>query len=213
MAELQIVFAQTGECDFTELGLAARTALATEAGVDDLSAALGMTLKHLLVDEMQDTSSSQYELIERLTEGWDGHSQTLFLVGDPKQSIYRFRQARVERFVRTMKEERLGELPLGYLRLTTNFRSQKRLVERFNEIFSRLFPSVVDLSHPEEVPYLPAVAVRKASDAEGMTWHPSVIVSGDGKESARRRQIRRGRSGGTGDRHRMACTTASGGPD
>ena len=196
LVELQIVFAVRGECDFTEMGLAARTALAGEAGVDDLSAALGVTLKHLLVDEMQDTSTSQYELIARLTQGWDGHSQTLFLVGDPKQSIYRFRQARVERFVRTMKEERLGDLPLGCLRLTANFRSQRRLVERFNEDFSRLFPPMVDLSHPEEVPYLAAVAVRETSDAAGLMWHPSVIDAAKGKEEAGRARRRQSQSDG-----------------
>ena len=48
----------------------------------------------------------------------------MFLVGDPKQSIYMFRQARVELFLRTMEMKRLGELPLGWLRLTANFRSQ-----------------------------------------------------------------------------------------
>ena len=127
LIELQLVFAQRGECDFAELGLLAKSALRREGAVDDLQAALGMKLQHLLVDEMQDTSTSQYELIELLTQGWDGRSQTVFLVGDPKQSIYLFRQARVERFVRTMREERLGELRLGCLRLTANFRSQSDL--------------------------------------------------------------------------------------
>ena len=115
--ELQLVFAERGECDFAELGLLAKTALRREGGVHDLEAALGMKLQHLLVDEMQDTSTSQYELIELLTQSWDGHSQTVFLVGDPKQSIYLFRQARVERFVRTMLTEQLGDLPVGCLRL------------------------------------------------------------------------------------------------
>ncbi len=105
-----------------------------------LNAALGMELQHLLVDEMQDTSTSQYELLELLTQGWDGQSQTVFLVGDPKQSIYLFRQARVERFVRMMKTQMLGDLPLGTLRLTANFRSQRELVDAFNEDFSVLFP-------------------------------------------------------------------------
>ncbi len=104
---------ERGECDFTELALLAKDGAATEGGVQDLAAALGMELRHLLVDEMQDTSTSQYELIELLTQGWDGHSQTVFLVGDPKQSIYLFRQARVERFVRTMRTETLGELAAG----------------------------------------------------------------------------------------------------
>ena len=38
----------------------------------------------------------RYALLELLTQSWDGHSQTVFLVGDPRQSIYLFRQARVE---------------------------------------------------------------------------------------------------------------------
>ena len=107
-----------------------------------------MRLEHLLVDEMQDTSTSQYELIQLLTQRWDGQSQTVFLVGDPKQSIYLFRQARVERFVRTMRTERLGELPVGCLRLTANFRSQSRLVEAFNHDFSLVFPGQADPDQP-----------------------------------------------------------------
>src|SRR6202007_2669559 len=94
-------------------------------GARDLSEVLGAELKHLLVDEMQDTSTNQYELIELLTPGWDGTSRRVFLVGDPKQSIYMFRQARVERFVRTMQTRRLGELSLGSLRLTANFCSPR----------------------------------------------------------------------------------------
>ena len=189
LIELQLVFAQRGECDFAELGLLAKSALRREGAVDDLQAALGMKLQHLLVDEMQDTSTSQYELIELLTQGWDGRSQTVFLVGDPKQSIYLFRQARVERFVRTMREERLGELRLGCLRLTANFRSQSGLVKAFNQEFSLLFPH--DANTDDEAAYVEAVAVNGPSTlgktCRGMVWHASVLPQDITKRDRRQR--------------------------
>jgi len=187
LVELQLVFAAEGECDFAEIALAARAALGRDATGDELTAALGMETRHLLVDEMQDTSTSQYDLLERLTHGWDGRSQTVFLVGDPKQSIYRFRQARVERFVRTMQEERLGDLPLSCLRLTANFRSQGELVRQFNHDFSRLFPAVVNPAHPEEVPYVEAAAIRKVDPARGVRWH-TLVVAPDGDAAAAERE-------------------------
>lgn len=181
MVELQLVFAERGECDFAELGLLARTALRREEGAHDLEAAMGMRLQHLLVDEMQDTSTSQYELIELLTQTWDGHSQTIFLVGDPKQSIYLFRQARVERFVRTMHTEQIGDLPIGCLRLTANFRSQRRLVDAFNRDFSLLFPREVDEANSGEVEYVAASAVRGSSKSSELdvVWHGDVVSTLD----------------------------------
>jgi ATP-dependent helicase/nuclease subunit A len=190
LAELQLIFARDGECDFAELGLLAKTAL-EHGGVRDLSEALGMELRHLLVDEMQDTSASQYRLIELLTQGWDGQGQTVFLVGDPKQSIYQFRQARVERFMRTMQTRTLGELPLGSLRLTANFRSQSGLVDAFNEDFSLLFPDE-DEAGPEEVPYVEAQAVRGASQngAQNVVWHAALLSSDEDAKKQRRKQKR-----------------------
>ena len=108
LAELRLLFAERGECDFTEVALSAREALHSDEGSSEFALSAGGTLRHLLVDEMQDTSSGQYELLDLLTRSWDGRTQTLFLVGDPKQSIYLFRQARVERFLRTMKDRNAG---------------------------------------------------------------------------------------------------------
>lgn len=175
LAELQIVFAERGECDFAEHGLLACAALEHAAATDDLAAALGMRFQHLLVDEMQDTSTSQYRLLELLTQGWDGHSQTVFLVGDPKQSIYLFRQARVERFMRTMLTGELGTLPLGHLQLTANFRSQGNLIDDFNDMFSLLFPARATRARQEEVPYVRAAPVRTATVTPSLQWHPTVL--------------------------------------
>ena len=176
LAELQLAFAERGECDFPELALATRAALRHNDGSRDLEAAFGLRLQHLLVDEMQDTSSSQYELIQTLTRSWDGHSQTVFLVGDPKQSIYMFRQARVERFLRTVRSGHLGDLPLGSLRLAANFRSQTALVRDFNSDFRQIFPSGAKSQHPEDVPFVAASAIRPASrTAAARVWHANVL--------------------------------------
>jgi ATP-dependent exoDNAse (exonuclease V) beta subunit len=173
LVELQLVFTARNQCDFTEFNLLARQALRSDSGADDLAAALGARLQHLLVDEMQDTSTTQYELIELLTASWDGYSQTIFLVGDPRQSIYLFRQARVERFIRAMHTERLGDLPLTLLRLTANFRSQSTLVDQFNHDFNLIFPIETGL---QALPYTPAQSTLSASpNACGAVWHANSI--------------------------------------
>lgn len=196
LAELRVVFARNGECDFAELGLLAKGALRRDGAVEDLNEALGMKLQHLLVDEMQDTSTSQYELLQLLTQGWDGHGQTLFLVGDPKQSIYLFRQARVERFVRTMQNEQLGDVPVAALQLTANFRSQSGLVDAFNEDFSLLFPREVNAANPEEVAYVAAEAVNgpTRNDGLGVVWHAQVLPPGLEAGEAKRLKRRQARS-------------------
>jgi ATP-dependent exoDNAse (exonuclease V) beta subunit len=179
LVELQLVFAAHGQCDFTEQALLARAALMADAGPEDLAAALGARLQHLLVDEMQDTSSGQYDLIQQLTASWDGHSQTVFLVGDPRQSIYLFRRAQVARFLQTLESCRLGDVPLTRLRLTANFRSQGALVGAFNETFGRI--------------------VAANEEADSLVWHANAIAatSGGGPAAAaesarlRRSQARR----------------------
>ena len=173
LVELQFVFNARNQCDFTELSLLARHALNADSGAEDLAAALGARLQHLLVDEMQDTSTSQYELIELLTANWDGYGQTVFLVGDPRQSIYLFRQARVERFIRAMHTQRLGDLPLTRLRLTANFRSQRTLVDQFNHDFDLIFPNQAD---PHVLPYTPVQPTLPTSpNARGTVWHTNPI--------------------------------------
>lgn len=194
MAELKVLFAERAVCDFAELSLDARAALAQEPALADLALAGGGRLRHLLVDEMQDTSAAQYDLLEQITRSWDGRTQTVFLVGDPKQSIYAFRQASVTRFLRTMNECRLGELPLERLRLTANFRSQGELVRAFNRTFALLFPpdsdpSLRDSEHAD-VPFVAAEPVHRATEAAPLHWHVSLLQDRKERPAAIRDQAR-----------------------
>ncbi|MGI4757854.1 MAG: UvrD-helicase domain-containing protein [Janthinobacterium lividum] len=171
LVELQLLFAREEVCDFSAVALAARAALQADAG--EVQVTFGTRLQHLLVDEMQDTSSSQYELLECLTSGWDGASQTVFLVGDPKQSIYLFRQARVELFQRCMQEGAIGDIPLGVLQLSANFRSGQRIVQEFNETFTEVFPA--DRIADGDVTYSPAESIRPEKPGEGIAWHMRLL--------------------------------------
>ena len=197
LTELQLLFAARATCDFSELSLLARAALRADTALDDLRASASLDLQHLLVDEMQDTSSGQYELLQLLTQRWDGHGQTVFLVGDPKQSIYKFRQARVERFIHTLHTGTLGHAPdsltLEPLHLTANFRSQANLVDSFNEAFTQIFPATADPIQPESVPYLQATAVRPPGAPIGTHWHTTILPDlGDNEaEATQRRRQRR----------------------
>ena len=98
--ELKFVFAERKAADYPEFAAAARQALGTPDEPTDTALALDARLRHVLVDEFQDTSEAQVRLLESLTAGWEaGDGRTLFLVGDPMQSIYRFRNAEVGLFL------------------------------------------------------------------------------------------------------------------
>ena len=140
VAELQEVFREHGTVDFAELSLRALGALGRLDEPSDLALALGDRIEHLLVDEFQDTSYTQYELLERLTAGWEpGDGRTLFLVGDPMQSIYRFRQADVSLFLKA-REQGIGNIPLESLQLQVNFRSLPGLIAFVNDACAQAFP-------------------------------------------------------------------------
>jgi ATP-dependent exoDNAse (exonuclease V) beta subunit len=171
-AQLKVVFGERGEADFTEVAQGALRALGSPEAPTDLLLALDYRVKHILVDEFQDTSLSQWELLSLLTSGWvPGDGRTLFLVGDPMQSIYRFREAQVALFLQA-RERGLGSVKLELLTLETNRRSQKSLIGFFNASFSRIFPKQADAASGA-VAYSPAAPdpEKKALAGEAATWH------------------------------------------
>jgi ATP-dependent helicase/nuclease subunit A len=163
--QLTRIFNEQGECDHPEIAGAARRALTEDSAPTPLAERLGTRISHILVDEFQDTSRDQYELLLTLTQDWsEGDGRTLFLVGDPMQSIYGFRNAEVGRFS-TVRATGLGAVRLHSLELRRNFRSAAVLVEWCNEIFARVFPAADD-TRRSAVRHLASVAARTGLQGE-----------------------------------------------
>jgi ATP-dependent exoDNAse (exonuclease V) beta subunit len=161
-AELDGVFREQGAVDFAAVSIAALRALGTVDAPTDLSLRLDYRLQHILIDEFQDTSSAQLELVRLLTGGWQqGDGRSVFCVGDPMQSIYGFRQAEVRAFLE-LAEEGIGELRFEVQRLRSNFRSAPPLVDWSNRCFARLMPGTDDRNRG-------AIAFRASEAAVAMS--------------------------------------------
>ena len=161
VAQLWLVFQQAGEVDFVEIAQRATQALIDESDESemptDLALKLDYQIQHLLVDEFQDTSPSQIKLLEQLTRGWQtGDSRTLFCVGDPMQSIYRFRKANVGLFINAA-ERGIGDIQLQRLQLYRNNRSTVQVVDWINQTFAPLFAAFDD-ENQGAVKYRPSIA-------------------------------------------------------
>ena len=168
---LRRVFTERGKTDFSEIALSSINALGQEMTPSDLLLKLDASLQHILVDEFQDTSFKQIALLKLLTEGWEaGAGNTLFLVGDPMQSIYRFRDAEVALFVQA-KKKGLGHIPLIKLQLLANFRSQKHVVHWVNQCFAEILPAVDDPDRGA-IAYTECAAVQGASLQPGVKLYP-----------------------------------------
>ncbi len=143
--ELQVVFAEEGVADFTEVAQISLGVLQSEDGQpSDAAIALADGIRHLLVDEFQDTSRRQHELLRRLVAAWpEREGRTCFVVGDPMQSIYFFRDADAELFprVRDLGLEIADSEPLrfDFVALQANFRTAPGLVDQTNRLFQPIF--------------------------------------------------------------------------
>ena len=169
---LRKVFAEQQKTDFAEISLSALKALGKEDDPTDLLLYLDTKFQHILIDEYQDTSFKQHELLTRLTTGWEREDgRSIFIVGDPMQSIYRFRDAEVGLFLRIQRNKIIGQIELTPLTLKSNFRSQKKVVDWVNACFSTVFPRFDD-QDLGAVSYSESSAALDEDAVPGTVIHP-----------------------------------------
>ncbi len=144
--------------DFDDLELKAEELLLRRPRDARLAAWVG-EIRHLLVDEYQDTNESQRNIIYELAHPAEG--ARLFVVGDAKQSIYRFRQAEVSVFRQTAElvQQTTGR---GALRLSRSFRTHASLVAALNSAFDEILRPLGAVHRSYEAPPGPLTAERSS---------------------------------------------------
>ncbi len=166
-SELQLVFAESGQVDYVYMAAAARQALSEQGEPSEIALRASGALRHLLIDEFQDVSFEQFELVRALTVGWErGDGRSLFIVGDPMQSIYQFREAEVSLFLRA-RDHGVGDIKLESVQLRQNFRSRAPLIAWINAHMAQLFPHEDDarLAAVRYLPSVPAAAPNATHEA------------------------------------------------
>ncbi len=144
--------------DFTDLILHARRLFLEKGGL--VATHFMPRFRYILVDEFQDTDIAQFEIILAIIGTPAPTTDCLFIVGDPKQSIYLFRDADVTRFKEA--QEIITSLCRGrVVDLDVSFRSTKEVIGLANTLFSRLLSSS---DKPWDFSYEP-VTVSRTNDA------------------------------------------------
>jgi len=177
VAELTLVFMEQGQLDYAQISSAASLALGDDEQPSDIALLLDYQIKHILVDEFQDTATPQFNLLRRLTDGWEaGDGRTLFIVGDGMQSCYGFREANVGLFL-AAREFGIGNAQLEALDLQTNFRSDAGIVNWVNDSFARAFPAQDNIARGA-VTYSRSVAIQAENQAQAVQFFGCIDEQG-----------------------------------
>jgi ATP-dependent helicase/nuclease subunit A len=161
----------TGQLGFEDLLLLTARLLRENPAVRD---ELGARYAHLLVDEFQDTDPIQAEVCLLLTsssasgDDWRAvvpRPGALFVVGDPKQSIYRFRRADIQ--IYELVKQRMEAFG-AVIPLTANFRSVSSIEAVVNGHFASVFP---ETASAEQAPYRPMETQDEPAGEDGVRYH------------------------------------------
>ncbi|HEX6568247.1 MAG TPA: UvrD-helicase domain-containing protein [Acidimicrobiales bacterium] len=179
---------RAGELEFHDLLVLARQTLRDPANGPGVRATLHRRYRHLLIDEFQDTDPIQVDLAVLIAgtgdaapvAHWhevdtrDGH---LFFVGDPKQSIYRFRRADISLFLQAAARFGTGERSLS---LTTNFRTGRSVIDLVNGVFGQL---IREQRH-DDLPSQPAYEPLAARRGDAPSGPPVAVLGPDAHDDA-----------------------------
>lgn len=171
--------------DFTDMEHFALEILMTKDGdVHHMSQAaeeLSRKYDEVLVDEYQDSNLVQ-EMITNCVSGWVNHRQNIFMVGDVKQSIYRFRLARPELFMEKYRRYTLEDSAQQRIDLHKNFRSRPQVLESVNYIFRQIMGSDLGGIDYDEAAALYPGAVFPEGGNEEFLRTEILLVEKDGEE-------------------------------
>ncbi len=140
----------------------------------------------IMVDEFQDTDPLQYEILLYLGERPGEYCQEwnaiqlmpgkLFIVGDPKQSIYSFRRADIQAFDHVVRK--LTEDDGVVCTLETNFRSDRAVLDVVNAVFDRVFVQ----EHHVQPPNVPLMVGRQEEEALPVAGVDLCVIANSGEE-------------------------------
>ena len=142
-ANLQEQFMLRGELDYTQV---VENAIVT-LNDTDVAILFDDNVSHILIDEFQDINKLQEKFLKLLTDNFSGNpGKSFFAVGDPMQSIYRFRKADVEIFNTLQKTEKFGDIRIKACKLEVNFRSNRKIIKWLNDFYKHAFGEINDMN-------------------------------------------------------------------
>ena len=182
-----------GRLDYQDLLVSTKEILCDPTRGSVIRSKIADKYQCLLVDEFQDTDPIQIEIVTLIASAIDTESWTswqaaptlpghLFFVGDPKQSIYRFRRADISLYLDTQKKYETGQL-----QLSTNFRSTPEIISWINKVFGDLINSR-EGSQPSYTPLTPMREPAPAGAAVsivGSVAHPKSTIGVSDADSVR----------------------------
>ncbi|WP_297588132.1 exodeoxyribonuclease V subunit beta [uncultured Corynebacterium sp.] len=137
---------------------------------DEVRAKLHEQYRVIFVDEFQDTDPAQLDIVTAIARGPHETPQPgrLFMVGDPKQSIYKFRNADIDTYVAAREAAAARDADHGVKQLSRNFRSSQAVVAAVNELYGQLFDAhVTPTDGPAQAHYVPMLPQDATDGREG----------------------------------------------